>query len=175
MYTAVVELLPEIEVKDYKGLKLKGQKTAVTAGDIKNELERLRTVYSQLKTAEGRATVQEGDVLLLDFQGFFDKKPIRDGKVEDYTLEVGSDAMVPGFEAALVGKTPGVEHEIHVTMPTDHPRKDLAGKNIEFLVTIKEIKEKILPALDDEFAKDVGNYNDLKELKKKIKTHFLSL
>ena len=167
-YTAVVEVTPAIEVREYKGLKLQGRKPEVSSGDIGAELKRLREVYSQLRSVQRRRTVRKGDVLLLDFQGFLEKRPIRDGKAENYTLEVGSGAMVPGFEEALIGKKTGVEHELRVTLPVEHQRQDLAGKEVTFVVTVKEIREKVLPALDDEFAKDVGNYGNLDELKKKL-------
>ncbi|MCJ7664378.1 MAG: trigger factor, partial [Desulfobacterales bacterium] len=169
-YSAVVEVRPRIEVKGYTGMRLKGKKEEVTPEEISGEVERLRQMHSQLKQVEGRDRVQKGDVVLLDFQGLLGQRPIRDGKAENYLLEVGSGTMVAGFEEGLIGKKTGAEEEIRVGFPADHPRKDLAEKEVTFKVTIKEIRQRILPALDDEFARDVGAYKDLEELKERIKT-----
>jgi trigger factor len=169
-YSAVVEVRPRIDVTGYKGMRLKGTKEEVTPQEISGELERLRMMHSQLKQVEGRDRVQKGDVVLLDFQGLLGQRPIRDGKAENYLLEVGSGTMVSGFEEGLIGKKTGAEEELTVGFPADHPRKELAGKEVTFKVTIKEIRQRILPALDDEFAKDVGAYKDLEELKERIKT-----
>jgi trigger factor len=169
-YSAVVEVRPEIEVTGYKGLRLKGKKEKVTSKEVAGELERLRMVHAQLQPVEGRDHVQKGDVVLIDFQGFLDQRPVRDGKAENYLLEIGSGTMAPGFEEGLIGKTTGVQEDIPVVFPPDHPRKDLAGKEVTFQVTVKEIRQRLLPVLDDEFAKDVGDYKDLKELKGRITT-----
>jgi trigger factor len=169
-YSAVVEVRPRIEVKGYQGMRLKGKKEEVTSQEVSAELERLRMMHSQLKQVEGRDQVQKGDVILLDFQGLLGQRPIKDGKAENYLLEVGSGTMVPGFEEALIGKKTGIEEEIGVAFPADHPRKDLADKEVIFKVAIKEIRQRILPELDDEFAKDVGAYKDLEELKERVKT-----
>jgi trigger factor len=169
-YSAVVEVRPRIEVKGYQGMQLKGKKEGVTPQEVSGELERLRQMHAQLKQVEGRDLVQQGDVVLLDFQGLLGQRPIRDGKAENYLLEIGSGTMVQGFEEALIGKKTGAEEEIRLAFPADHPRKDLVNKEVIFKVTIKEIRQRILPSLDDEFAKDVGAYKDLEELKERIKT-----
>jgi len=169
-YSAVVEVRPEIEVAGYKGLRLKGKKEKVTHKEVAGELERLRMVHGQLQPVEGRDRVQKGDVVLIDFQGFLGQRPVRDGKAENYLLEIGSGTMAAGFEEGLIGKTKGAQEDIPVVFPPDHPRKDLAGKEVTFQVTVKEIRQRLLPALDDEFAKDVGDYKDLKELKGRITT-----
>jgi trigger factor len=167
-YSAVVEVRPNIEVTGYKGLRLKGKKEKVTSKEMQGELERLRRMHSHLEPVEGRDRVQKGDIVLLDFQGLLDGRPIRDGKAENYTLEVGSGSMVPGFEEGLIGKKAGVLEEIAVVFPDDHPRVDLAGKEVTFQVTVKEIRQRILPALDNDLAKDVGDYQDLDALKDRI-------
>jgi trigger factor len=169
-YSAVVEVRPRIEVTGYKGLRLKGKKEKVTPKEVQGELERLRMMHSRLEPVGGRDRVQKGDVVLMDFQGLLDARPIRDGKAENYSLEVGSGSMVPGFEEELIGKNIGAQEEITVVFPDDHPRKDLAGKEVTFQVTVKEIRQRILPSLDDDFAKDVGDYQDLDALKERIKT-----
>jgi trigger factor len=167
-YSAVVEVRPEIAVTGYKGLKLQGRKGKVTAKEVTAELERLRMMSAPVKQVEGRDLVQKGDVVLIDFQGLLGGRAIRDGKAENYLLEIGSGTMVPGFEEGLIGKKRGDQEELRVSFPADHPRNDLAGKEVTFQVTIKEIRQRVLPSLDDEFAKDVGNYKNLKELKGKI-------
>jgi trigger factor len=169
-YSAIVEVRPRIEVRGYKGLRLKGKKGKVTPQEVSGELERLRMLHSQLEPVAGRDRVQKGDVVLLDFQGLLDTRPIRDGKAENYLLEVGSGTMVPGFEEGLIGKKADVQEEIQVVFPDDHPRKDLIGKEVTFHVTIKEIRQRVLPPLDDEFAKDVGDYEDLDALRERLKT-----
>jgi trigger factor len=166
-YSAVVEVRPEIAVTGYTGLRLQGRKGKVTSKEVTEELERLRMMYAQVKEVEGRDHVQKGDVVLIDFQGFLNTRAIRDGKAENYLLEIGSGTMVPGFEEGLIGKKTGDQEELRVAFPADHPRKDLAGKEVTFQVTVKEIKQRLLPNLDDEFAKDVGSEN-LKELKEKV-------
>lgn len=169
MYSAVVEVRPRIEVTGYKGLRLKGHREKVTTKEVAGELERLRMMHAQLEPVAERDQVQKGDVVLLDFQGFLVDKPIRDGKAENYLLEIGSGTMVPGFEEALIGKKTGAQEEITVVFPDDHPRQDLAGKEVIFQVTLKEIRQRVLPSLDDEFARDVGDYQDLDALKERIK------
>jgi trigger factor len=170
-YSAVVEVKPEIsEVTGYKGLRLKGKKEKVTAKEVRAELERFRGMYAQLEPVTERDRVQKGDTVLVDLDGFLGTRPIRDGKTENSLVEVGSGSMVPGLEEGLIGKQAGTQEEITVAFPDDHPRKDLAGKEVNFRVTIKEIRQRVLPQLDDEFAKDVGEYRDLDELKEKIKT-----
>ncbi len=168
-YSAVVEVRPRIEVKDYKGLRLKGRGEEVAAEEVEGELERIRGLHSQLHQVEGRDRVEKGDMVLLDLQGLLGTRPIREGKVENHLLEVGSGAMVPGFEEGLIGKRIGVEEEIKVVMPPDHPRKDLAGKEVTFRIKVKEIRQKVLSPLNDEFARDVGEYKDLEKLKEKIR------
>ena len=168
-YSAVVEVRPRIEVTGYTGLRLKGHREKVTTKEVAGKLEQLRMMHAQLEPVAGRDQVQKGDVVLLDFQGLLNARPIRDGKAENYSLEVGSGSMVPGFEEALIGKKKGVQEEITVVFPDDHPRKDLAGKEVTFEVTLKEIRQRVLPSLDDEFARDVGDYQDLHALKERIK------
>ncbi len=169
-YSAVVEVRPHIEATGYKGLRLKGRREKVTAKEVAGELERLRMMHSQLVPVTGRDRVHKGDMVLLDFQGLLDTRPIRDGKAENYLLEIGSGTMVPGFEEGLIGKKTGAKEEIKVVFPDDHPRQDLAGKEVTFQVTVKEIKQRVLPPLDDEFARDVGDYQDLDALRERIKT-----
>lgn len=168
-YSAVVEVRPCIVAKGYKGMRLVANREGVTTKEVAAELERLRQMHAQLRQAEGRDRVRAGDIILLDFQGFLGGRPIRDGKGENYLLEIGSGTMVPGFEEGLIGKKIGTEDRIKVVFPSDHPRKELAGKEVTFKVFIKEIRERVLPKLDDEFAKDVGAYKDLGELKARIR------
>jgi trigger factor len=168
-YSAVVEVSPQIEVQGYKGLRLKGHKGEVSPDEVEEELERIRGLHSQLKQVEDRDRVEMGDFVLLDFQGFLGKRPIREGKAENYLLEVGSSSMVPGIEEGLIGKRAGGEETIKVLFPADHPRKELAGKEVTFRIKVKEIRKKVLPALDDEFARDIGDYKGLEELREKIK------
>ncbi|RLA81417.1 MAG: trigger factor [Deltaproteobacteria bacterium] len=168
-YKATVEVRPKVELRSYKGLKLRVKKPSdVTEEDVQRELERMREYAAQMRPVEDRDEVQRGDWVLVDFEAFDGDRPVREGKVENHLFEVGSGSMIPGFEEAIIGAKVGEQRELLLRMPEDHPREELAGKEILFRVRVKEIRTKVLPPLDDEFAKDLG-YEDLKSLKAKVR------
>jgi len=168
-YQAIVEVKPQVDLKGYKGLKLKVKRAEkVKEEEVEAELERMRDYAAKMQPVEDRDQVVEGDWVLLDFEAFLEGRPVRDGRVENHLLEVGSGTMVPGLEEGLVGARVGEEREIPVKMPEDHPREDLAGREVTFRAKVKEIRRKVLPAIDDEFAKDMG-YKDLEALRTKVK------
>jgi trigger factor len=169
VFSAMVEVKPEIEVKDYRGLELKKARLSVDDDQVERTLERIRDACAQLVPVEDRDVVERGDFLTLDFVGSIDGKPLPGGKNENYSLEVGGGNTLPQFEEALVGLTKGTEHTISVPYPADYFNKELAGKVAQFSVTVREIKRKVLPPLDDEFAKDRGDCSTLEELKQKIR------
>lgn len=169
IFTANVEVKPEVTLGDYKGLEVEEQDVEVTDEDVDHELEHLREHQAELVIKE-EGEVEEGDTVVIDFEGFTDGEPFEGGKAENHSLEIGSGQFIPGFEEQLVGKKSGEETEVELTFPEDYHEESLAGKEATFKVTIHEIKQKELPELDDEFAKDVDDeVETLDELKNKKK------
>jgi len=167
-FTAVVEVRPNIELGVYDGIEVKEESVTVTDEEVTQTIDRLREMYAQLEVVEGRP-LEKNDTSIIDFEGFRDGKPIAGAKSIDYMLSLGSNSLIPGFEDQLVGMNRGETREIKVTFPDDYNNKDLAGKDALFTVTLKEIKKKTLPELNDEFAKDVGNNASVAELTEGIK------
>jgi trigger factor len=132
-------------------------------------LKALQNLHSNLKTISEVRAIQAGDYVILNYEASLNGKPLEGGKAIDFTVEVGSGQFIPAFEEKLIGMKPEEEREIEVTFPQDYGYQKWAGKTISFQVKIKEIKEKILPSLDDEFAKDLGDYSSLGEFKTKLK------
>lgn len=167
-FTAVVEVKPEVELGEYTGYEIEREEVEVTEEDIMAILNRQREEQSQLVSVD-RDEVQEGDHVIIDFEGFVDGEAFPGGSAEEFTLEIGSGQFIPGFEDKLVGKEVSDEpYEVEVTFPEDYQAEDLAGQEAVFEVTIKEIKVKELPELDDEFAKDVSDFDTLEEFKEDI-------
>ncbi|NNU83181.1 trigger factor [Geobacillus sp. BMUD] len=169
IFKAKVTVKPEVKLGQYKGLEVEKMDTTVADEDVENELKRLQENYAELVVKED-GTVENGDTVVIDFEGFVDGEPFEGGKAENYSLEIGSGTFIPGFEEQLVGMKAGEEKEIQVTFPDEYHAKQLAGKAATFKVKVHEVKAKQLPALDDEFAKDVDDeVETLDELKAKIR------
>ena len=168
IFTAVVQTKPEVELGKYKGIELKKIEHNVEEKDIKHELEHMQEHNSRLITVEDRP-LEKGDIATIDFEGFVDGVAFEGGKAEGHELEIGSGTFIPGFEDQLIGMEIDTDREIKVTFPKEYFSKDLAGKEAMFKVKLHEIKKKELPKLDDEFAKDVSEFDTLKELKEDIK------
>ena len=168
IFTAVVQIKPEVELGKYKGIALKKVEYKVEKEDIEKELKQMQDRNSRLVTVDDRA-LENGDISTIDFEGFVDGVAFEGGKAEGHELEIGSGAFIPGFEEHLIGMKIDEEREIEVTFPKEYFSKDLAGKDATFKVKLHEIKKKELPKLDDEFAKDVSEFDTLDELKKSIK------
>ncbi|WP_243386139.1 trigger factor [Bacillus kexueae] len=169
VFTAKVTVKPEVKLGDYKGLGVEKEDTTVTDEDVENELKQLQERHAELVVKEEGA-VAEGDTVVIDFEGFVDGEAFEGGKAENYSLEIGSGTFIPGFEEQLVGLEAGSEKDIEVTFPEEYHAENLAGKPATFKVKVHEIKTKELPALDDEFAKDVNEeVETLDELKAKTK------
>lgn len=168
IYTVVVQTKPEVELGKYKGIEIKKIEHKVEEKDIEHELEHMQEHNSRLVSVEKRA-LKKGDIATIDFEGFSDGKAFEGGKAEGHELEIGSGSFIPGFEDQLVGMKIDEEKEINVTFPKEYFSKDLAGKEAMFKVKLHEIKKKELPKLDDEFAKDVSEFDTLDELKASIK------
>lgn len=169
IFTAKVTVKPEVKLGDYKGLSVEKDDTAVTDEDVQEELKGMQNRQAELVVKEEGA-IENGDTVVLDFEGFVDGEAFEGGKAENYSLEVGSGSFIPGFEEQLVGLEAGAEKDVEVTFPEEYHAEDLAGKPAVFKVKIHEIKAKELPALDDEFAKDVDEeVETLAELTEKTK------
>lgn len=168
-FSATVEIKPEVEPKNYLGLELKKTRLAVDEAHVERTLARLQDGHAELVPVTDRDAVGRGDFLTLDFSGSIDGRPIPGGKNENYVLEIGGGNTLPEFETALVGLKKDAEQTISVPYPADYFNQDLAGKTALFAVTVREIKKKVLPPLDDEFAKEHGDSANLEELKQKIR------
>lgn len=169
VFKAEVDVMPEVNLGEYKGLEVTKHIYKVDEHEVDEQLEQLRERFAELVTVEERDEVKEGDFVNIDFTGYVDGEPFPGGAGQGYDLEIGSGQFVPGFEEQLVGTKVGSEVEVNVTFPEDYREKSLAGKNAIFKVKINAIKEKRLPELDDEFAKDVGeDVETLEELEQNI-------
>lgn len=164
IFTAEVAVKPEVTLGQYKEIEVEAKPVEVTAEELDAELGRVREQNSRTITVDDRA-VEDGDITTIDYEGFADGVPFEGGKGENQTLVIGSHSFIDTFEEQLIGKKIGEEAEIHVTFPEDYHAKELAGKPAVFKVTVKEIKVKELPNLDDEFAQDVSEFNTLEEYK----------
>jgi len=168
IYTATVAVKPEVTLGEYKGIEVTKATAEVTEEDIEAELKRVQEQNSRLVTVEDRA-VEDGDQTVIDFEGFVDGKPFDGGKGEDYPLTIGSHSFIDTFEEQLIGKSIGAACEVNVTFPNEYHSTELAGKPAMFKVTVKEVKRKELPELNDEFAGEVSEYDTLEEYKNDIK------
>ena len=168
-YTAIIEIKPEIKMEGYLGLRIEGKKEGVKDEEVGERLRNLQNLHANLKTISGARPIQTGDYVILDYEAKKDGKSLEEGKAIDFSVEVGGGQFIPVLEEKLIGLRPEEEKEIEVSLPEDYGYQKWAGKTISFYVKIKEIKEKILPPLDDEFAKDLGDYSSLETLKAKLK------
>lgn len=162
-----VTVKPDVELKKYKGLEVEKIVYTVKEDDVNKELEILREQNARLVAVEDRPA-QQKDIAVIDFKGFIDDEPFEGGEAENYSLELGSNSFIKGFEKQVVGMKINETKDIKVTFPSDYHQKELAGKEAVFKVTLKELKEKELLPLDDEFAKDVSEFDTLDELKNDI-------
>jgi trigger factor len=156
-------------LEGYTGLKIEGKKEEVKNEEVGERLKALQNLHANLKAISEARPIQAGDYVIIDYEASMDGKPLEGGKAIDFTVEVGSGQFIPALEEKLIGLKPEEEKEIEISFPEDYGYKKWAGKTISFHVKIKEIKEKILPPLDDEFAKDLGDYASFEELKAKLK------
>ena len=168
VFEAEVTLKPEIKLGKYKGVKVEAMDTTVTDEDVAAELDKVKEQTARLVAADDKA-VEDGDQTTIDFEGFVDGVAFEGGKGEDYPLTIGSHSFIDTFEEQLIGKKVGEEVEVNVTFPEQYQAKELAGKPAMFKVTIKEIKVKEYPELDDDFAQDVSEFDTLDEYKADIK------
>ena len=164
VFRAVITVKPEVELGDYKGLKVTKKSAAVSDEDVDAELKKVQERNARLVSVEGRAA-ENGDTVTFDFEGFVDGEPFEGGKAENYTLVLGSGQFIPGFEEQLVGKSVDEEVDVNVTFPADYHAAELAGKPAVFKCKVHEIQVKELPELNDDLAKDTSDFDTLDELK----------
>ena len=168
IFTATFALKPEVTLGDYKGIEVPKTRVTVKKDEIEEELKKVQEQNAREITIEDRA-VKDGDILTIDYSGSVDGVKFEGGTAEDQTLVIGSGAFIPGFEEQLVGKNLNETADINVTFPEEYHAPDLAGKDAVFTVTVKAIKEKELPELDDEFAAEVSEFETLEDYKADIK------
>ena len=168
IFTAVVQTKPEVKLGKYKGIELEKVEYKIMAKDVNQELQKMAEKNARLISVEGEA-VKETDIAVIDFEGFVDGVAFEGGKAENHELEIGSKTFIPGFEDQVIGMKVDEEKDINVKFPEEYFSKELAGKDATFKVKLHEIKRKELPTIDDEFAKDVSEFDTLKELKDSIK------
>ncbi len=168
IFTAVVQTKPEVKLGKYKGVEVEKIDTSVVAADVKKELDRMAEKNARMVSVDNRA-VKNKDIAVIDFEGFVNGVPFEGGKAENHELEIGSKTFIPGFEDQVIGMKIDEEKDINVKFPEEYFSKELAGKDATFKVKLHEIKVKELPAIDDEFAKDVSEFDTLKDLKASIK------
>lgn len=164
-FKALVTVRPEVKLGEYKGLTAEKAEVAISDEDVDNELKPFINRATRMVTVERAA--ETGDTVVIDFEGFLDGKPFDGGKAEGHSLELGSGSFVPGFEEQLVGAKAGDEKELNITFPEDY-HAELAGKAVVFKVKVHEVKAKELPEVDDEFAKDVSEFDTLADFKKDL-------
>jgi trigger factor len=167
-FTAMVEVRPKIDIQPYEGIEVKETPVAATDEEVNQTIDRLREMYAQLEVVEGQPLGKD-HTAIIDFEGSREGKPVEGAKAKDYMLQLGSGNLIPGFEEQLIGMTKGDTRQITVTFPADYTNKGLAGREAQFSVTLKEIKKKVMPELNDEFAKDLGDHKTMDELKARIR------
>lgn len=165
---------PEVKIKKYTNLGVKKDEVKVTAKDVNEEIEKMRKEYADLQVKDGKA--QKGDTVIIDFEGFDNGKAFDGGKAENYSLELGSNSFIPGFEDALIGTKAGDKKDVNVTFPEDYHAEELKGKPVTFKVTVHEVKTKVLPELNEEFFLDLGleDVKTVEDLKKTVKETMIS-
>lgn len=167
-FSAVVTVKPEVELDNYKGIKLNKPSTAVSDEDVEAEIEKARKQNARLVDIDDRAA-QKGDTAVFDFDGYVDDVPFDGGKAEGYSLELGSGNFIPGFEDQMIGHSVGEEFDVNVTFPEEYHAEELAGKPAVFKIKLHKISAQELPELDDEFAKDVSEFDTLDEYKASVR------
>ncbi len=172
-FTVNITVKPEVEVGEYKGLKAAKEEASVTGEEIDQEIKNLQERNARMITAEEGKAVEDGDIAVIDFEGFKDDVAFEGGKGENFELKVGSGQFIPGFEDQVIGHKAGEEFDVNVTFPEDYGAEELKGQPAVFKVKINEIKIKELPEIDDEFVKDVSEFDTLEEFRKDVEAKIL--
>jgi trigger factor len=167
-FTAAFEILPKVEPRDYLGLEIPAESAEVAAEEVARLIEEIRETHATVRTLEEARGVREGDVAVITFEGTVAGEPIPSGSGKDFPLVIGSGSFPPGFEDNLIGAVAGERREFTLHLPEDFGAKELAGRDALFIVTVQELRERVLPELDDAFAKDVGDYAGIDDLRAKV-------
>lgn len=167
-YTLLCEVLPEIELPSYKGIEVEVDVINVTDEEINTRIESMREMHAEMITRESGAGAQKGNFLIIKYQGYMNGKPVKDIATEAYPLELGTSQLMPEFESALYDMKAGETKEININFPEDYPNKDIANKTVLFKIEIKDVREKRLPEVNDEFAKDI-NFENMEKLREGLK------
>jgi len=168
IFTAVVQTKPEVTLGKYKGIELKKKEYTVSNEEVEHELGHMAEKNARIVTVEDRA-VENGDITVIDFEGFVDEKAFEGGKAENYELTIGSNSFIPGFEDQIIGMKIDEARDIKVKFPDEYFSKDLAGKDAIFKIKLHEIKKKEMPEINDDLAKDISEFDTIDELKKSIR------
>ncbi|MGN1310479.1 MAG: trigger factor [Clostridia bacterium] len=168
IFTAVVQTKPEVTLGKYKGIEIKKHEYTVSDEEVEHELGHMAEKNARIVTVEDRA-VENGDITVIDFEGFVDGKAFEGGKAENHELTIGSNTFIPGFEEQIIGMKINEEKDINVKFPEEYFSKDLAGKDAVFKIKLHEIKKKEMPEINDELAKDISEFDTIEELKKSIR------
>ena len=171
IFTAIVTVKPKVELGKYKGIKIEKKEYPVTDEDVDNAIKAMAEKNARIITCDDDKILEKGDTAVIDFEGFVGGEAFEGGKGENYSLEIGSNTFIPGFEDQLIGLKKGEETDVNVNFPENYFSKELAGKPATFKVKVNEIKTKEYPKMDDEFAKDVSEFDTLKELKADTRAH----
>jgi len=174
IFKAKIEVLPEVKLGQYKGLEVEKVKATVTESEIEERLKSLQERHAELVVSD-KKQIEKGDFSVIDFEGYVDGKAFAGGAAQGYSLEIGSGSFIPGFEEQLIGMSLETSKDIKVTFPEDYPNKELTGKEATFKVTLHEIKVKEIPIIDDEFAKSVGNFETVDQLKNDLREKILAM
>ncbi|MCX7965312.1 MAG: trigger factor, partial [Syntrophorhabdaceae bacterium] len=166
-YTIECEILPEIELPEYKGIEVEVEPIIITEEEIQKRMENIRQLYAQMEMKKEDEGAEKDDFMIISYQGFLDGEPLKEVKTDYYPVELGNSILMPEFESALYGMKIGEDKEITIDFPEDYPDKDIAGKKVLFKIHVKEIRKKILPELDDDFAKDMG-FDNLEKMKESV-------
>ncbi len=168
IFTAEIPVKPDVELGEYKGIEVEYTPKKVDEKDVENYLGVMQQRYAQIETVPEDEPIKEDDTAVIDFEGFLDGEPFEGGKAENYNLVIGSKTFIPGFEEQLIGLKTGEEKDINVTFPEDYQNDELKGKEVTFKIKVNEVKRKKLMPIDDEFAKDVSEFETLEELKQDV-------
>ena len=168
-YTLECEVEPEFELPEYKGIEIEVAKAGITDEELNQRLDGIRNMHAEMSMKEGDSQAAKGDFVIIKYQGYVDGKPQKDIATEGYPLELGTTTLLPEFETAVIGMKAGEEKDVTIDFPEDYPDASIASKSVVFHVTVKEIREKKLPELNDDFAKDLS-YDNLEAMKEAVKT-----
>ncbi|HOP85762.1 MAG TPA: trigger factor [Syntrophorhabdaceae bacterium] len=166
-YTIECEIIPNFELPEYKGIEVEVEPITITEDEIKRRMENIRQLYAQMEMRGEDEGAEKDDFMIISYQGFLDGEPLKEVKTDYYPVELGNSMLMPEFESALYGMKIGQDKEITIDFPEDYPDKDICGKKVLFKIHVKEIRKKILPELDDDFAKDLG-FDNMEKMRESV-------